>query len=257
MKNLYILLLSTCFCFTSFSQMTFCDDFEAYSNGDPIAETSPKWNTWGELMPPYTTAPFVDDANVVNNLSFSGSNALYLNDATGSGGPQDLVLMFDTTSNIINTTTLSTPHTFGVLDFSQMMYVMPGKTGYFNFQAENQPGLSWALEVNLDANGGIAMSNTNGTTFNCTYPGPGTWFEISFNIDLSNNIWEVFIDSVSQGSFSNSINQISSLDLYPGVASEYYVDNICYSYDTTPIVLPNLDLAVSNINTINLLLLYY
>ena len=59
------------------------------------------------------------------------------------------------------------------------------------------------------------MSNTSGTTFNCTYPASGTWFEIAFNIDLSNNIWEVFIDGVSQGSFSNSINQIASLDIFP------------------------------------------
>ena len=251
MKKLYFLFLASLLALNANSQASFCEDFELYSNGTPIAETSKNWNTWGELMPPYAIAPFIDDANVVNTQSSSGSNSLYLNDATGSGGPQDVVLMFDTTQNIISTTPLSTPYTTGTLDFSQMMYIIPGKTGYFNFQAENEPGISWALEVNFDAIGGIIMSNTSATTFNCTYPAAGTWFEIAFDIDLSNNIWEVFIDGVSQGSFSNSINQIASLDLYPGVSSEYYVDDVCYSYDTTQIVLPGLDLAVSNIGAIS------
>ena len=38
--------------------------------------------------------------------------------------------------------------------------------------------------------------------------------------------------------------------MYPGVSSEYYVDDVCYSYDTTQISLPNLDMALSNINSI-------
>jgi hypothetical protein len=261
MKKFYTLFFTVLLAFNSNSQVSFCDDFEGYSNGIPIAETSKNWNTWDELMNG-SVAPFIDDANVVNTQfnggipASSGSNGLYLTDATGTGGPQDLVLMFDTIQNIINSggiiqPSVSTPYTTGSFNFSQMMYIIPGKTGYFNFQAENIPGISWALEVNFDAAGGILMSNTSGTTFNCTYPAAGTWFEIAFNIDLSNNIWEVFIDSVSQGSFSNSINKIASIDLFPAVSSEYYVDDICYSYDTTQIVLPNLDLAVSNIASIS------
>ena len=255
MKKFYILFFTSLLTFNANSQASFCEDFESYSNGDNIAETSKNWNSWDELMNG-SVAPFIDDATVVN--APFGFNCLYFNDATGSGGPQDILLMFDTTQNIITiptagtpATPLSTPYTTGSFNFSQMMYIEPGKTGYFNFQAENIPGISWALEVNFDAIGGITMSNTSATTFNCTYPAAGTWFEIAFDIDLSNNIWEVFIDGVSQGSFSNSINQIASLDLYPGVSSEYYVDDVCYSYDTTQIVLPGLDLAVSDINPIS------
>ena len=132
-----------------------------------------------------------------------------------------------------------------------MMYIPVGKTGYFNFQAENIPGTEWALEVNLDANGGISMSNTGGASFSCSYPGTGVWFEIKFYIDLTNNIWEVLIDGVSQGVFSNPINRIASLDLYPNANSAYFVDDVCYNYDTAQVVLPNLDLALSNINSIN------
>ena len=252
MNKFYTLLSCVMFLFitTSYSQtISFCDDFESYNNGDPIAQTSKNWNTWGELMSG-TVAPFTDDANVVNTVpASSGSNTLYLVDATGSGGPQDIVLMFDTTQNITtsNITTLATPYISGNFTYSHMMYVRPGMTGYFNFQAENIPGNVWALEVNLDANGDILMSNTNGTSFTASYQ-QGVWFEIKFEIDLSANNWEVFIDGVSQGSFANSINQLASLDLYPGVSSEYYVDDVCYSY--TPATLDPINAQTYIINPI-------
>ena len=81
MKKLYFLFLASLLALNANSQASFCEDFELYSNGTPIAETSKNWNTWGELMPPYAIAPFIDDANVVNTQSSSGSNSLYLNDA--------------------------------------------------------------------------------------------------------------------------------------------------------------------------------
>ena len=229
-------------------QITFCDDFETYQNGDPIAETSPSWNTWGELMTG-TIIPFADDVNISTTMAYSGDFSLYLKDDIID--TQDVILVFDTTLNITNITagSLSTPYTTGIFNFSQMMYIVQGKKGYINFQAENIPGVSWALEVNFENNGTILMTNTLGTTFSCNYP-QGSWFEINFLIDLSNNIWDVSINGVSQGVFSNLINKISSLNLYPGIDSEYYVDDVCYSYDTTIIVLPNLNLAATNINNI-------
>ena len=229
-------------------QITFCDDFEGYQNGNPIAQTSPSWNTWGELMTG-TIIPFADDVNISTTMAYSGDFSLYLKDDIID--TQDVILVFDTTLNITNITagSLSTPYTTGIFNFSQMMYIVQGKKGYINFQAENIPGVSWALEVNFETNGTILMTNTLGTTFSCNYP-QGSWFEINFLIDLSNNIWDVYINGVSQGVFSNLINKISSLNLYPGIDSEYYVDDICYSYDTTIIVLPNLNLAATNINNI-------
>ncbi|HJM16583.1 MAG TPA: hypothetical protein QF851_03925, partial [Flavobacteriales bacterium] len=251
MKKLYTLLFTSLLAFNANSQVIFCENFDSYANGTEIAQNSHDWNTWGELM---TGAnPALDDARISNTQSYSGSNSIYLNEV--SNPVPDIVLIFDTVQSITNVggfliPSPSTPYISGTFDFSQMMYIVPGKTGYFNFQAENIPGTEWALEVNFDATGGIVMSNTGGTSFNCSYPGSGIWFEIKFHIDLSNNIWEVLVDGVSQGVFSNNINKIASLDLYPGVQSEYYVDDVCYSYDTTQIVLQNLDMALSNINSI-------
>ena len=232
------------------SLINFCDNFDSYNSGDPIAQISSSWNTWGELMNG-VTAPFSDDAQISSVMSYSGDYSLYLNDATGQGGPQDIVLIFDTTQNIISTSTnLNTPYSTGHFSFSQMMYIVPGKTGYINFQAENIPGVQWALEVNIDANGIISLSNTSGLSSSGTCP-IGSWFKLEFDIDLSNNIWQMLVDGVSQSYFSNPINQIASLDLFPAVNSEYYVDDICFTYDSTPVVLDVLNLAVSNINSIS------
>ena len=249
MKLFFTIFTSLFLTLTIFAQqITFCDDFEGYQNGDPIAQTSPSWNTWGELMTG-TITPFSDDVNISTTMAYSGDFSLYLKDDVID--TQDVVLIFDTTQNITNTTTgsLSTPYTTGIFNFSQMMYIVQGKKGYINFQAENIPGVSWALEVNFETNGTILMTNTLGTTFSCNYP-QGSWFEINFLVDLSNNIWDVSIDGISQGVFSNLINKIASLNLYPGIDSEYYVDNVCYSYDSTVIVLPSLNLAATNINNI-------
>ena len=249
MKLFFTLFTSLLLTLTVFAQqITFCDDFEGYQNGDPIAQTSPSWNTWGELMTG-TITPFADDVNISTTMAYSGDFSLYLKDDVID--TQDVILVFDTTQNITNTTTgsLSTPYTTGTFNFSQMMYIVQGKKGYINFQAENIPGVSWALEVNFETNGTILMTNTLGTTFSCNYP-QGSWFEINFLVDLSNNIWDVSIDGISQGVFSNLINKIASLNLYPGIDSEYYVDNVCYSYDSTVIVLPSLNLAATNINNI-------
>ena len=249
MKLFFTIFTTLLLTLTVFAQqITFCDDFEGYQNGDPIAQTSSSWNTWGELMSGNLT-PFTDDVNISTTMVYSGDFSLYLKDDVID--TQDVILIFDTTQNITNTTTgsLSTPYTTGIFNFSQMMYIVQGKKGYINFQAENIPGISWALEVNFETNGTILMTNTLGTTFSCNYP-QGSWFEINFLVDLSNNIWDVSIDGISQGVFSNLINKIASLNLYPGIDSEYYVDNVCYSYDSTVIVLPSLNLAATNINNI-------
>ena len=236
MKKIITLISTYIFVINCFAQITFCENFDGYQNGDPIAETSSNWNTWGELMTG-TIAPFVDDAAVSNTITASsGTNSLYFIGTGAAGGPQDVVLMFDTTQNInqSNIGSLSTPYVSGNFTFSQQMNIRNG--AYLNFQSENIPGQVWSLEVNFDIdpinpqNGTISMSNT---TYNVPFIGvfhPSTWFEFRFEIDLSNNIWELFIDGVSQGSFPNTINQIASLDLYTRAGDEYSVDDICYDY---------------------------
>ena len=260
MKNIYklltsLLLLTATNAYAQLPSINFCDNFDSYvgglppfAAGDPIAETSPNWNSWAELLSG-ATAPFSDDCEVSATEYYSAPNCLYFIDQTGTGGPQDILLMFDNTPNITqsNINTLITPYISGVLTYSHMMKVVSGKTGYFNFQAENTPGVQWALEVNLDATGGMVMTNTSGTNFSATYPN-GQWFELKFVIDLSMNNWEVFVDNVSQGSFANTINQVSSIDLYTNANSEFWIDDVCYDYQ--PAILDPLNAQLAGIDAI-------
>ena len=112
----------------SYSQNTFCDDFENYQFGDPIGETSSSWETWSSIATPIP--PYADDATVTNTLSSSGNNSLYFV-GVGAGGPQDIVLLFGS----------ATPYTIGDFEFSANFFVNNGTGAYFNFQAENLPGI--------------------------------------------------------------------------------------------------------------------
>ena len=134
-----------------------------------------------------TSAPFADDANVVNSMSYSGTNSLYLFSGATQGA-QDVVLPFG----------VGTPFTLGVFEFSSMFYVNSGTGAYFNFQAENTPGITWSLDVQMDAFGNVSFENGGGATvfLTTTYP-QGQWFELELICDLTNNNWEVFINGVS------------------------------------------------------------
>jgi len=122
-----------------------------------------------------------------------------------------------------------------IFNFSAEFYVVNG--AYFNFQADNMPGNIWALDVIMD-NGTINFGHYSGTWttlyLTSTYP-INQWFELNIEVNLNSNSWVVFIDGVSQGTFTNSTNQIASLDLYPLSGHQFYVDDVCYVYSTTPI----------------------
>ena len=211
-------------CSSTPPQTSICENFDSYQNGDPVAQTLSNWNTWGELMSG-TTAPFADDANINSNLSYSGSNSLYLFSGA-TQGTQDIVLPFGTAA----------PYELGVFEFSSMFYINAGTGAYFNFQAENIPGNVWSLDCKMDL-GSLILENT-GNGFNyltTTYP-EEVWFELKLVCDLTNNNWELFIDNQSQGSFTNSVNKIASLDLYPIIGHQFYVDDVCWSY-----IEPNLE----------------
>ncbi|CAI8334032.1 MAG: Uncharacterised protein [Flavobacteriaceae bacterium] len=237
--KLFFTFLSTFFLVGTIiaQQVTFCEDFEGYQNGNPIAQTSPSWNTWGELMSG-TSAPFTDDANVSSVLSSSGINSLYLFSGATQGN-QDIILPFGS----------GTPYTTGTFEFVSNFYVNPSTGAYFNFQADNIPGSTWSLDVKMDL-GTIVVENT-GSGLNyltASYP-EGVWFELKIIANLTTNNWELFIDNQSLGSFTNTVNQIASLDLYPIIGHQFYVDDVCYTY--TPFIPLAYDMAAIDLNMVS------
>ena len=239
MKYFFTILL-TCSFMHLVNAQTYCEDFEGFAVGDPIAETSSEWTSWAASINPALNPPYSDDVAVDGtqaNSSGGNNNSLYLTDATGNGGPQDVILPLGGVWNI------------GEFELSMQMYVTNGTGAYFNFQEEATAGVSWSMDCMLDNQGNMTFSTGGGaTTFLTTNYPFDTWFEIKMEIDLTTNYWEVFINGSSQGSFSNPVNQIASLNLYPTASTDYWVDDVCYTY--TPYVLSNLNGSTQSIAAI-------
>ncbi len=239
MKHFFTILL-TCSFMHLVNAQTYCEDFEGFAVGDPIAETSSEWTSWAANINPALNPPYSDDVAVDGtqaNSSGGTNNSLYLTDATGNGGPQDVILPLGGVWNI------------GEFELSMQMYVTNGTGAYFNFQEEATAGVSWSMDCMLDNQGNMTFSTGGGaTTFLTTNYPFDTWFEIKMEIDLTTNYWEVFVNGSSQGSFSNPINQIASLNLYPTASTDYWVDDVCYTY--TPYVLSNLNGSTQSIAAI-------
>ena len=107
--KLFLTFLTSLFLISTITaqQVTFCDDFENYTAGDYIAQSSLDWETWSSIMAPCPTIPCIDDVIVTSNNPSTGTNSLNLNGGT-SGGPSDIILPFG----------LSIPYTTGNFEFS-------------------------------------------------------------------------------------------------------------------------------------------
>ncbi len=229
MKHLY---LSACLLLAALSlslnaQTSFFDDFESYEPGDMIAATSDTWQTWSGT--PGEDAPVSDD------MAFSGSNSLLITGAAG-GGPVDVILPFGDT------------YSDGLFEFYMKMYIPEGNAAYQNIQAMDPPGSLWAMDVFFNSDGSLFVnqgSNADGFSFSDTYP-QGEWFEFRVSVNLSVNIWQLFVADRLIGFFENANNSVASLDLYPISSDDatpfVYIDDI--GYDWSEYEVPGLDVAV-------------
>lgn len=226
-----------CICSVSFTQ-TFSDDFESYTSGSYLGTNSPDWTTWSG------TEGGAEDVTITDANASSGSNAIYFESTAANGGPADVVLPFDQVYNS------------GNFSFEANFYVEAGKGAYFNLQGTLVVAQVWALDCYMLQDGTLKLSNQGTPYINANYPS-AQWFNLRVDMDLTSNVWELFIDNVSQGSFSNPTGQIGILDLFPvnpagqggnGI-SGFYVDDISYTH--LPANLPGLNGGVSFINQIS------
>ena len=219
MKKPLLLLVGTIVSTLSFSQI-FSDDFESYAPGSFVGPQSTTWTTWSG------TEGGAEDAQVTTNQASSGSNSIYLSSTSANGGPQDVVLDFGPLYNS------------GVFTFQSDFYVNSGKTGYFNFQASQTIGQTWALNVNFNAGD---MYIDDGVTSNLvvsTYP-QATWFTLKIEANLTLKVWKAFIDGNLVGTWINGVNSLASTDFFPVQNSQFFVDDV--SFDHQPYSLSNLN----------------
>lgn len=233
MKNRIFTLLAFVFAASfAFGQVSWSDDFESYAAGDFLGVVSPDWTTWSG------TVGTTEDVQITTADAFSGDNSIRFQSFTTGGGPQDVVLPFGQKYEI------------GTFEFSMMMKVQSGTGGYFNFQGEETIGQVWSLEWLFLSDESFAI-RSNGVDYITGSYAQDVWMEVKIIADLTINQWEAFLDGTSLGTFSNGINVVASLDLFPveGVTgqSTFFVDDVAWSHE--PPMLLDLDAALSAVNT--------
>lgn len=237
MKNSTLLLSTLLLSSTVFGQ-TFSDDFEGYAAGSYLGVSSPDWTTWSG------TPGSSEDVLISTANAASGSNSLYFSSTSSTGGPQDVVLPFNQV------------YSSGNFSFEGNFFVETGKGAYFNLQGDLTVGQTWAMDCYMLQDGTMKLSNQGTPYLTANFP-MATWFNMRVEMDLTSNVWELFIDNVSMGTFSNPTGQIAILDLYPvnptseggNNTSGFYVDDI--SYNHIPATLPNLNGGVTFVNQLS------
>lgn len=236
MKNFTLILLVISAASFSSKAQIFTDNFDSYTVGQGLVAQNPTdWDTWTPSTPGEDV--LVSDAN-----SNSGNNSLYFSSV--GGGPEDIILRFDQVYNSGNFT------------LEANFYVESGKGAYFNLQETFVVGGVWAIDCFMLDDGTLKLSNSSTPYLTTVYP-TGQWFNLRLEIDLTANVWELFLDNVSQGSFSNPTGSIGILDLYPtnptseggNNQSGFYVDDV--SYDHIPASLPPVNGGVTFVNAIS------
>lgn len=227
MKIIYLILMGVSISFFVNAQ-NYSDDFESYIVGDYIGVESDTWSTWSG------TTGGNEDAQINNNEAHSGSNSLYFEVGSDGSGPQDVVLDFGGLQ------------TEDIFKFEAYFYIPDGNAAYFNFQGDEVIGTTWAIDVYMNSDGTLAVSQGGVNKVYTTYESD-TWFKVEFDINLTLNVWEFLVDDVSEGTWVNGVNQVSMADFFPATDDDlWYMDDVAYSVEEY--VLPNLNLSATEVS---------
>jgi len=218
MNKIYLLVCLFCGIFTfSLSAQNFSDDFESYTVGDYLGSNSSDWTTWSG------DTGTAEDVKVTDAQSASGNNGIYFSSTSSGGGPQDVVLPF------------GQKYTSGIFTFSCNVYVEAGTGAYWNFQGETAIGSVWAHNCYFLDTGELQFSDgDNGLALSTTYTAD-QWVNIVYEINLDLNAWKISVDGDCLGTFSNSVNAVASLDVFPLQGNSFYMDDIAFSHTTSPL----------------------
>ncbi len=209
------------------------ENFDARTAGDYMGVVSPEWTTWSGAV------GGAEDVQVTSAMAASGANSIYFSTVAATGGPQDVLIPFGGV------------YTTGSFVFESNFYIEDNRGAYFNFQGEVAPGALYTMNCQMVNDGRLLLDAGAAPLIETTFPS-ATWFNLKIQINLNTNDWELLIDDVSQGVFTNPNNQVASADLYPvnsnaggNNLANYYMDDIVYIH--TPYILPTRNAAVTNI----------
>lgn len=220
------LFVSAAFFAMGVQAQIFSDDFEALSVGAYIGPPSPYWTTWSG------TEGGAEDAQISSAQASSGTKSIHLSSIATNGGPQDVVLDF------------GTQYTTGIFTYQSDMYIVSGSNAYFNIQATPTIGTTWALNVNAEA-GTVSIDDALTPNLAVGSYTDATWFTIKIEANLTLNVWKAYIDGTLIGTWTNGVNTVASVDIFPLLGGDFYVDDV--SFDHQPFTLPNENAAVSGV----------
>lgn len=224
--KIFILFIATfCSLGISFGQL-FSENFDSYAVGSYLGPQSSSWSTWSG------TEGNAEDVTITNNNANSAPHSIYFSSTAATGGPQDVILKFGQVYNS------------GIFTFESDFYVNSGKTGYFNFQANQTVGQVWALNVNFDSGNLYVDDGITTNLVSASYP-QAAWFSLKIEANLTLHIWKAYLDGVLVGTWTNGINTLASTDFFPVANSQFYVDDVIFNH--VPYVLPTLNALVSNV----------
>ena len=225
MKIFTLFIASFCSFGISFGQL-FSENFDSYAVGSYLGPQSTSWSTWSG------TEGNAEDVTITNNNANSAPHSIYFSSTAATGGPQDVILKFGQVYNS------------GIFTFESDFYVNSGKTGYFNFQANQTVGQVWALNVNFDSGNLYVDDGITTNLVSASYP-QAAWFSLKIEANLTLHIWKAYLDGVLVGTWTNGINTLASTDFFPVTNSQFYVDDVMFNH--VPYVLPTLNALVSNV----------
>ena len=201
------LIVASLFCTLGLQAQILSENFDALTVGDYMGVSSPTyWTTWSGAT------GGAEDVQVTAAQASSGANSIYFSSTAANGGPQDVVVNF------------GTQYTDGVFSFENNFYVEAGKGAYYNIQATPVIGTTWAMNVNMSGGNIDIDGNAFGTYSD------DTWFNLRIDVNLTLNIWQAYVDGNLIGSWTNAVNTIASVDIFPLQGHGFYVDDVIFDH---------------------------
>jgi len=181
---------------------TLCDNFDAYTTGDPLGPGASWWSTWSGVE------GTSEDGTISSDYAYSGTNSALIPE----GGVADVILKLGDLSS-------------GVYRLQWQMYIPDGKMAYYNIQESEVPGVAWNMEVYFGqtVSGEGEFTVPVGPDF--LYP-VDEWFLVEHVIDMDANTILVFMNGllVLDDAFAGNMG---SIDFYSASATNrLYIDDV-------------------------------
>ncbi|MAJ98213.1 MAG: hypothetical protein CBE48_002810 [Flavobacteriales bacterium TMED288] len=214
-----ILSIISIFSFINLHSQNIYENFENYTPGSLIAETSNGvWVTW--LNNPGSE----EDTPVSSAVSFGGQNSMLVQQTAAAGGTTDIVLPLGGASS-------------GIWNLSFMMFIEADFGGYFNIlhQFIGAQGNNWAFEVYFSQDGTGYIDVDAATQINFEYPN-ASWFRVQLSIDMESDLIVPSFNGIESQSFTWSNGSagpssvLDGLNFYAaapaGESALYYIDDV-------------------------------